>query len=80
MPVIWLENFVLMYIVKHISRERLGILTWSITKAALLFLVACVLVQSSVLPVIFLQAMGILQLVTALIGGVVAFGFIKLSR
>ena len=80
MPAIWLGNFVLMYMFKHISQQRLGILTWSIAKAALLFLVAFVLIQSHVLPSIFLQAMGIFQLATALIGGYTFLGVKRLAK
>ena len=80
MPAIWIGNLMLMYIVSHISRQRLGILMWSIIKAGLLFFIAFVLVQNSFLPTIFLKAMGILQLATALIGGYILFGIHKLAK
>jgi hypothetical protein len=46
-------------------------------KATFLFLSALLLVNLGIIPAMFLTAMGVLQLVTALIGGVVAVGIIK---
>lgn len=80
MPAIWLGNLALMYIVSRVSQKWLGILTGWIIKACLLFLIAFVLVQNSFLPTVFLKAMGIFQLATALIGGYVAFGIAKLAK
>ena len=80
MPAIWLGNLVLMYMVKNISKQWLGILAWWIAKAWLLFLIALILVQHNFLPNIFLQAMGIFQLATALIGGYVLFGIKRLAK
>lgn len=80
MPAIWLGNLALMYIIKNISRQWLGILIWWIAKAWLLFLIAFILVQNNFLPTIFLKAMGIFQLATALIGGYGVFGITKLAK
>ena len=46
-------------------------------KATFLFLSALLLVTLELIPAMFLTAMGILQLVTALVGGVIAVGIIK---
>lgn len=80
MPAIWLGNLALMYMVKHISKQRLGILIWWITKAWLLFLIALLLAQLNFLPTIFLKAMGIFQLATALIGGYMLFGIKRFAK
>lgn len=80
MPAIWLGNLALMYIVSRVSQKWLGILVWGIIKAGILFLIAFILVQNSFLPTVFLKAMGIFQLATALIGGYVAFGIAKLAK
>ena len=80
MPAIWLGNLILMYAVSHISKERLSIIIGSIIKACFLFLVAFVLVKYTLLPTIFLKAMGIFQLITALIGWMAFFGFTKLYK
>jgi hypothetical protein len=68
MPAIWLGNLVLMYIVSRVSQKRLGIVAWWIIKAWLLFIIAFFLVQYNFLPTIFLKAMGLLQLITVIIG------------
>lgn len=79
MPIIWIGNFILVYLFKklHIAQNMnywatLGIS--AIAKAALLFGAAFLFVNIGVLPAIFLTAMGILQLGTAIAGGIVAFG------
>ena len=80
MPAIWLGNLALMYIVSRVSQKWLGILTGGVIKAGLLFLIAFILVQNNFLPTIFLKAMGIFQLATALIGGYGVFGITKLAK
>lgn len=80
MPAIWLGNLALMYIVSRVSQKWLGILTWWIIKAWLLFLIAFILVQDSFLPTIFLKAMWIIQLATVLIGWYVLLWIGKLTR
>ena len=80
MPAIWLGNLLLMYACTHISQQRIAILAGSFVKAGLLFLIAFVLIQYALLPNIFLQAMWVFQLITALIGGWVWLGFTKLSK
>ena len=79
MPVIWIGNFVLVYLFKYLHMVR-NLNYWAalggsaIAKSALLFGGAFLLVNFSVLPVVFLTAMGIMQLGTAVAGGIVAFG------
>jgi hypothetical protein len=50
------------------------LLIGSSVKAGFLFLAAFVLFKLGLVPVVFLTAMGVIQLVTALGGGVLAFG------
>lgn len=79
MPFIWLGNFVLVYLFKQLHAAK-NINYWAalggsaIAKAALLFGAAFLFVNVGVLPAMFLTAMGILQLGTAIAGGIVAFG------
>ena len=80
MPAIWAGNILLMYLAKHISHKALALLVGSIAKAARLFLIAYMLVSAHILPSIFLQAMGILQLATALIGGAVIWTIYKVKK
>jgi hypothetical protein len=80
-PFIWLGNAVYAYLYKYLHFNKvnsaLGIGIASAAKTAFLFGTAFILVKLSVLPAIFLATMGWLQLVTALGGGIVAFGIIK---
>jgi len=56
----------------------LGVLIGSILKAGFLYLIVNVLVSTISLPKIFLTTMGINQLITAIIGGIV--GYILYSK
>lgn len=83
-PFIWIGNALYVYVYKHVNIKKhglknnlLGIGTASILKAGFLFGATFLLVQFAIVPSIFLTAMGVLQLTTALIGGVVAVGIVK---
>ena len=80
MPAIWIGNFILIYAIQHIKNQRISMLVWWVLKTIFLFIVAYILVQLWVLPTIFLKAMGVFQLVTVMIAGVVALGFIKVFK
>ncbi|MBD3355333.1 hypothetical protein GF361_05095 [Candidatus Woesearchaeota archaeon] len=79
-PFIWIGNAILVYAFKWLKLHlnwnyalTLGI--GSAVKAGFLFLSALVMYKLGFVPVIFLTAMGLVQLITALIGGIMAFGF-----
>ncbi len=83
-PLIWLGNLVYVYVYKHLNlaehglkNNLLGIGIASILKSGLLFGVTFVLVQLAVLPELFLTAMGILQITTAILGGLLAISIVK---
>jgi len=83
-PFIWIGNAIYVYVYKHFNMNQnrlknnvLGIGIASILKAGFLFGIAYVLVHFAIIPPVFLTAMGVLQLTTALIGGVVAVGIVK---
>jgi len=83
-PFIWLGNAIYVYVYKYANATKhklknnfLGIGIASILKAGFLFGVTFILVSLAIVPPMFLTAMGVLQLVTALIGGVVAVGIVK---
>jgi hypothetical protein len=85
MPFIWIGNFVLFAGVKKFYIEKKMNYSFSlpiaaIAKAALLFVAAFVLVRFGVIPAAFLIAMGLIQILTALIGGTLAFGFMKARK
>ncbi|MBU1164466.1 hypothetical protein KKA15_02805 [Patescibacteria group bacterium] len=78
-PAIWISNYLLMVIFNKTKTlpAVVSIAIASITKATLLFLVALTLFKLSIVPSIFLTAMGSVQLVTALIGGLIALAINK---
>ena len=49
-------------------------------KAGFLFSCAFILVKLGIVPVLFLTAMGVMQLTTALGGGVVSYSIIKIRK
>jgi hypothetical protein len=79
-PFIWLGNAVLVISFRKIQFKRIWIkiVSCSFLKSALLFFSALVLFKLGIVPVMFLTAMGIIQLITALCGGILAFGVNKL--
>jgi hypothetical protein len=79
MPAIWIGNFILMYTIQHIKTQRLSIFVWWILKTIFLFIIAYILIKLWILPAIFIKAMGIFQLVTVMIAGVIFVGFSKLK-
>jgi len=78
MPVVWLGNLLLVYLFKRLYIAA-GMNYWAtlgisaVAKSALLFGAAFLLVDFGALPALFLTAMGVLQLGTAIAGGIVAF-------
>lgn len=89
LPFIWMGNFLLIYIFKFIYNFKYtansagakngaykffaGFAGASLGKFVFLFLVANIYFNFGVVPAIFLQAMGLFQLFTALAGGAIAF-------
>ena len=77
-PFIWIGNSILVYAFKKLHLHRkvnkwVTLVIGTLAKTAFLFGAAFVLVKVGVLPAMFLTAMGLLQLYTALLGGVIAF-------
>jgi len=71
-PFIILSNGMYSLVV-HKVNKLLGIFLGSILKASFLYLIANILVSTISLPKIFLTTMGINQLITALIGGIIGY-------
>ena len=81
MPFIWIGNSIYAYSYKHLQNSRMNklfsIVGASGLKVTFLFLSTLLLVNLGVVPTMFLTAMGVLQLVTALVGGIIAVGIIR---
>lgn len=77
-PFIWVGNAVIVFGFKYLYLHKklnylLTLIISASLKASFLFLVALILYKLHFVPAIFLTAMGITQLETALLGGFVAF-------
>ena len=84
-PFIWIGNFLLIYLIKRIhlnsNRNRwLALGLASSIKTAFLFASAFILVSLAIIPKPFLISMGIIQLITAVAGGIIAFSLQKLKK
>ncbi len=82
-PFIWIANGLLWLGIKYFyvnKKKNIGIISFgsSFVKALFLFSIASVFYFSGLVPVIFLMAMGPLQLGTALIGCITGKGFSEL--
>ena len=77
LPFIWVGNYTLIYSFKLLLKKTtffISTLISSILKFIILFSVAYLFTTTKIVPVIFLQLMGLFQLYTALIGGILALG------
>ena len=84
-PFIWIGNTILVFSFKWLKLRLkknywLTLVIGSILKSGFLFLAAFILYSLNILPVIFLTAMGVMQLITAFTGGIAAFGFQAVKR
>jgi len=84
LPFIWVGNALLVIAVKRLivldkRNYALGNAAGIAAKTAFLFGAAYALYSLHVVPAVFLTAMGIFQLMTALAGAALAFGFLKIE-
>jgi len=84
-PFIWIGNSILVLSIKYLKIAKkmnfaLALLGGSCAKAGFLFACAFLLNSIGAVPAMFLSAMGIIQLVTAIIGGSAAFGVNKFLK
>lgn len=78
-PAIWIANYFMMIVFRRLrSFYRIeGVIVASLVKSALLFSVAFTLFKLSIVPSIFLTAMGIVQIITAVAGGCISIAIGK---
>lgn len=71
LPFIWISNLILMRTYLSLNNRHfvLKIAFPAILKALFLFLVAFIFFKAGIVPKIFLTAMGVVQLLTAIVGG-----------
>ena len=84
-PFIWIGNTILVLSFKYFKLRKkqnywLTLVLGAFFKSGFLFLTAFALYSLGIIPVIFLAAMGAMQLVTALIGGAAGYGVHNLKK
>jgi hypothetical protein len=84
LPAIWLGNLILIYAFKNQIKNKYNyfaaLIGGSVIKAGFLFAAATILFSVSIVPAAIVSAMGIIQLETALIGGIIAYLGIKAEK
>ncbi|MCX6730913.1 MAG: hypothetical protein NTZ55_03625 [Candidatus Roizmanbacteria bacterium] len=76
LPFIWISNYILMQSFTYLSKKNsppISIVGSALLKCGFLFCIAYALTITKIVPMIFLQLMGLFQLYTALAGGMLAF-------
>ena len=84
-PIIWIANFTYIFTAKFVSnkfKKNYGsnVLIASITKTAILFSSAFIMVTFFGFPAMFLTTMGLFQLYTAIIGGTISTTISKIEK
>jgi hypothetical protein len=83
LPFIWIGNWIFVTVFEHMRdtvRGAPAMIIGAVLKTALLGATALVLVRLSLVPSIFLTAMSVFQLVTALTGGFLALGILRFTH
>jgi len=80
LPFIWLGNYILMFTYQKVDQKLLKIPASAFLKFLFLYSVANFYVNFKIVPKMFLKAMGIFQLYTALLGGLVFLIINKLVK
>ncbi len=79
-PFIILSNLIFVLTFKYIKTKYLNVTVAALVKACFLFSTAYILFNTIHIPEIFLTTMGLIQLYTAIIGGILASIFINNSK
>ena len=80
-PFIWIGNTLIVLSIKKLKKNYwIRLAAGTALKSGFLFSAAFILYTLGALPIIFLTAMGILQIATALMGGVLSFAYEKTTR
>jgi hypothetical protein len=84
-PFIWIGNAILVWSFKKFNlglkiNRWITLVIGSILKTAFLFGCAFVFFKLGILPVLFLTTMGLLQLYTAILGGILAIGIQSIKK
>ncbi|MBN1385859.1 hypothetical protein JW968_02660 [Candidatus Woesearchaeota archaeon] len=80
-PFIWIGNTLLVMAFRKLRKSYwISLFVGVLLKSAFLFLSAYILYSLDIIPIIFLTAMGILQVITGFLGGIASFAYEKTVR
>jgi hypothetical protein len=79
-PFIIASNGIYTLVSVKVENKTLGILAGSLLKVSILYSIANIFVNSEGFPTIFLKTMGMNQLITALIGGILALTIVSITK
>jgi len=76
LPFIWIGNYMLIAVFSVFNKQPYGIRIGlaAVAKYLILQLFAQLYFRNGIVPVIFVSSMGYIQLITALVGGILAYG------
>lgn len=77
LPFIWISNYLLIYSFKRLLKKYSFIFSMTVSsflKFIFLLSIAFIFTSTKIIPIIFMQLMGLFQLYTALLGGILALG------
>lgn len=80
LPIIWIGNYTLMLIYKKLNEKTIpvvAVLLSSLIKSGILYLSAIIYFRLHLVPAIFITSMGLIQLLTTLLGGFSAVYLLK---
>jgi len=73
MPIIWIWNFLLVYVISNFhSNKWINLSLGWITKVWFLFIISLIMIKIWLIPIFFAKAMWLIQLITIAIGGISA--------
>jgi len=72
-PFVWIGNFILVRVMKLRLNYLYKMILASTAKSLFLFIVAYIYFSLGLVPAIFLTAMGLIQLITSLVGGLLVY-------
>jgi len=76
LPFIWVGNYVLIFLFSSLKSQpyAIRVVISSIGKYLILQLFAQIYYRAHIVPAVFLSSMGYIQLITALLGGLISYG------
>lgn len=83
LPFIWVGNTILVFtflILQNKGLKGVGVITAAILKSVFLFGLANIYFHFKVVPKLFITSMGLIQFVTALLGGFIALTILRLFQ